>query len=267
MPIGRHRRVCLVLQDSPDSHEIVGASGCRAGPIMAQWMRRRACVAWRFVNQRGNRLLPVIVTIDGPAGAGKSTVARELARRLGFRYLDTGAMYRAVALAGLRRGVDWQHAESLAKLSQQIVLDGEDVTETVRSLEVTAVTRYAANNPEVRRRLVELQQGVAAGQDIVTEGRDQGTVVFPDAACKIFLTAGPEERARRRLHDLQARGESASLDEGLRAQDRRDRDDATRTVGPLVPAADAVEVSTDGLTRQQVVDRLESLVRSRFHAR
>jgi cytidylate kinase len=227
------------------------------------------CVEWIFVN----RLSAVIVTIDGPAGAGKSTVARELARRLGFRYLDTGAMYRAVALAGLRRGVDWLHAESLADLvqrielrvaGQRIFLDGEDVTEAVRSLEVTAVTRHAADNPAVRRRLVELQQAVAAGQDIVTEGRDQGTVVFPDARCKIFLTAGPEERARRRLRDLETRGESASLEEVLQAQDRRDREDATRAVGPLVPAADAVEVSTDGLSSQQVVDRLESFVRTRM---
>lgn len=215
---------------------------------------------------------PVIVTIDGPAGAGKSTVAQALARRLGFSYLDTGAMYRAVALGGLRRGVAWDRPEQLAELARQvdirvagdrIYLDGEDVTETVRSLEVTSVTRYAAGNSQVREHLVELQRAVAAGKDIVTEGRDQGTVVFPHAACKIFLTASPPERARRRLEDLAVRGETATLEEILAAQQRRDREDSTRAVGPLVQAPDAVEVLTDGLTVDEVVDRLEALVRKR----
>lgn len=214
----------------------------------------------------------MIVTIDGPAGAGKSTVAQALARRLGFRYLDTGAMYRAVALAGLRRHLDWSQPDQLALLTpqldirvtdQRITLDGEDVTEAVRTLQVTAVTRYAADNPRVREHLVVLQRAVAAGQDIVTEGRDQGTVVFPDAACKIFLTASAEERARRRLRDLDAQGEVITLERVLAAQQRRDREDVSRPVGALFPAADAIEVCTDGLTLQQVVDQLEALVRAR----
>jgi cytidylate kinase len=143
----------------------------------------------------------MIITIDGPAGAGKSTVARALARRLGFRFLDTGAMYRAVALAGLRQGLDWDVPGDLARLAQtldiriendRIHLNGEDVTETVRSTEVTAVTRYAAQNPVVREHLVALQRQVAGKENLVTEGRDQGTVVFPNAELKIFLTAsGP----------------------------------------------------------------------------
>ena len=214
----------------------------------------------------------MIITIDGPAGAGKSSVARALARRLGFRFLDTGAMYRAVALAGMRRGIDWDWPAELARIAREveirvdgerIFLDGEDVSEAIRTTDVTAVTRYAADNPAVREHLVALQRAAAAGADIVTEGRDQGTVVFPNAECKIFLTASPEERARRRLRDLESQGEPASFEQVLAAQDRRDREDASRAVGPLVPAADAVEVCTDGLTLEEVVTRLEALVRSK----
>jgi cytidylate kinase len=214
----------------------------------------------------------MIITIDGPAGAGKSTVARALARRLGFRYLDTGAMYRAVALAGLRRGVDWRQPEDLARLARQvklevreerIFLDGEDVTQAVRSSEVTAVTRFAADNPQVREHLVELQREAACGQDVITEGRDQGTVVFPDAPYKIFLTASAEVRARRRVGDFRSHGETRTIEQVLTEINRRDRQDAVRPVGPLRRAADAIEVSTDGLDIEQVVDRLEAIVRSR----
>lgn len=215
----------------------------------------------------------MIITIDGPAGAGKSTVARMLARRLGFRFLDTGAMYRAVALAGLRRGFDWDVPDELARLAQtldlrvtgdRMMLDGEDVTEAVRTSEVTAVTRYAADNCRVREQLVELQRALAAGSDVVTEGRDQGTVAFPDAECKIFLTAGPEERARRRWQDLQLQGEPVSIEQVQASQRRRDREDAARAVGPLAAAPDAVEVCTDGMTLDEVVDRLERLARERM---
>ncbi len=214
----------------------------------------------------------MIVTIDGPAGAGKSTVAKALAGRLGFDFLDTGAMYRAVALAGLRRGVDWGRPEQLAQLAAQVsielacgrmLLDGEDVTAAVRSQEVTAVTRHAADNPEVRARLVELQRRAARGRNVVTEGRDQGSLAFPDAECKIFLTASPEERSRRRVEDLRAQGDRATFEDVLAAQNRRDEEDRSRPVGPLVRAPDAVEVRTDGLAIDQVVDRLEAIVRSR----
>jgi len=184
-------------------------------------------------------------------------------------------MYRAVALAGMRRGVDWDRPEQLAQLAQtldiklvgeKVLLDGEDVTEAVRSSAVTAVTRHAADNPQVRRHLVGLQRAAAGNDDVVTEGRDQGTVAFPRAACKIFLTAGAEERARRRLRDLQNQGEAATLEEVLAAQQLRDRRDRTRGVGRLVAAVDAREVCTDGMTVEEVVDRLEAIAREAGHA-
>ena len=217
----------------------------------------------------------MVVTIDGPAGAGKSTVARALAERLGFAFLDTGAMYRTIALAGLRQNVDWNDPAALAAIAQEISIDvtedlvllnDEDVTREIRTGKVTAVTRHAADNVAVRERLVELQRRAAQGRDMVTEGRDQGTVVFPDAACKFFVTASPEERARRRAQDLAARGEETPLEEVLAAQDARDQQDEARPVGGLCKAADSIEVLTDGLSPEQVVDKLEQLVRQRQEA-
>ena len=215
----------------------------------------------------------MIVTIDGPAGAGKSSAAHALARRLGFRFLDTGAMYRAVALAALRQHLDWDDPAALAELARRLkielthngtLLDGQDVTGDLRSRVVTSATHYAASNPAVREILVVSQRQAAGSDDVVSEGRDQGTVVFPQAECKIFLTATPAERARRRLRDLEARGEKLSLEEVLFEQDERDRRDAERDVGPLVAADDAVIFSTDGLSADEVVDRLEALVRARM---
>jgi len=214
----------------------------------------------------------MIVTIDGPAGAGKSTVARALAARLGFEYLDTGAMYRAVALAGLRRGVDWNEPGQLAALAltlsiepagDRMVLDGEDVSLAIRTQEVTEVTRYAADNVAIREHLVAQQRRWAASRNVVTEGRDQGTLVFPDAACKIYLTASARQRAERRLRDLESQGERATLASVLAAQAARDLGDAARDVGRLAKAPDAIEVSTDGLSIDEVVDRLAELVQAR----
>jgi cytidylate kinase len=213
----------------------------------------------------------MIVTIDGPAGAGKSSAARRLARRLGFRFLDTGAMYRAVALAGLRQNAVWGDEQQLARVAEslsfeltddRVLMNGEDVTQAIRTLEITTLTQFAADNQAVRRRLTDLQRQFAAGRDVVTEGRDQATVVFPNAECKIFLTAGEEERARRRFQDLQARGEEVDFEEVLRKQRHRDQRDRERSFGGLVMAPDSIEVLTDGLTPDQVVDRLEQLVRS-----
>lgn len=215
----------------------------------------------------------MIVTIDGPAGAGKSSVARALAQRLRFRFLDTGAMYRAVALAAMRRGLAWDEPDALAELArrveltwddERILLDGDDVSEAIRSSEVTAATHYAANNAGVRTELVRMQRAAVGNDDVVAEGRDQGTVAFPQAECKIFLTASPAERARRRLQELQARGESPSFDELLAQQNARDASDSTRAVGPLIAAEDAVHVVTDGLDLEQVVARLEEVVRSKM---
>ncbi len=211
----------------------------------------------------------MIVTIDGPAGAGKSSAARALARRLGFKFLDTGAMYRAVALAAKRRQIDWTDPAALAALARElsielagerVLLDGEDVTAVIRTGEITRLTRYAADNPEVRAHLIVLQREAAAEQDVVTEGRDQGTLVFPDAQCKIFLTASPEERARRRLEDLARRGEALAFEDVLAQQEQRDEQDRRRPFGTLRPAEDAIELSTDGLSPEEVVRRLESLV-------
>ncbi len=215
----------------------------------------------------------MIVTIDGPAGAGKSTIAQALAHRLGFRFLDTGAMYRAVALAAMESGLDWDQPEALVALAATLDLridasgvriNGRDVTQEIRTPEVTAVTRYAANNPGVRAILVEQQRRMASDDNVVTDGRDQGTVVFPHAECKIYLTATPEERARRRAKELVAKGQAVSYEDVLRDQNRRDASDAGREVGPLVAAADAVEVPTDGLTPEQVLDRLARLVREKL---
>ena len=211
----------------------------------------------------------MIITIDGPAGAGKSSVARRLAQRLGFYFLDTGAMYRAVALAALRRGIDVSQPDLLAALvdeldirvdGDRVLLDGEDVGQAIRTSEVTALVSAVADHPRVRQRLVQLQRQAAEGRNIVTEGRDQGTVVFPDADLKIFLTASPEVRARRRQAELLARGESIELDELLQQIKERDRRDQSRQVGPLRKAGDAVEINTDSLSLDEVVDRIEALV-------
>jgi cytidylate kinase len=214
----------------------------------------------------------MIVTIDGPAGAGKSSAARGLARRLGFRFLDTGAMYRAVTLAARERGLDLADSVKLADLVRQVrvelagdrvLLDGRDVTDAIRRFEIAAATQYAADNPAVRSQLVLWQRSAATGADVVTEGRDQGTVVFPHAECKIFLTADEVERARRRHGDLLARGEDIPFDEVLANQRMRDQRDASRAVGALVKADDAIEFSTDGLSPDEVITRLEEIVRSK----
>lgn len=215
-------------------------------------------------------MVAMIVAIDGPAGAGKSSVSRLLAERLGFQFLDTGAMYRAVALAALERRLGDGDAAEIAAMTpglqldfsgDRVLLNGRDVTADIRTSRVSAAVYLAADNPQVREKMVELQRQIAGTRDTVSEGRDQGTVAFPHAKCKIFLTATPEERARRRHAELKARGEEISFEEVLAQNAARDLRDSTRAVGRLIKADEAVEVYTDGMTTEEVIDRLEEIVR------
>ena len=215
----------------------------------------------------------MIVTIDGPAGAGKSSAAKRLAERLNFSFLDTGAMYRAVTLAGREQGIDLADEKALAAVAERVqlaltndrvIMDGSDVTSAIRTFEITALTRHAADNKGVRSRLTALQREFAQGRDIITEGRDQATIVFPDAEVKIYLTASERQRAKRRFEDLRRRGEAIDFDAVLKRQHRRDEEDMAREVGRLAKAPDSIEVDTDDLTPEEVVDRLESIVRERM---
>ena len=214
----------------------------------------------------------MIVAIDGPAGAGKSSVARRLAHRLGFQFLDTGAMYRAITYAALRRKLGPADQDAIAEMAQKIslimhddrvLLDGFDVTALIRTSEVAAQVYLAADNRRVRERLVQLQREFASGNDTVTEGRDQGTIAFPHAECKIFLTASAEERALRRHAELKHRGEAVSYEEVLEQLNERDRRDTEREFGALRRADDAVDVCTDGLTADEVIAKLEAIVLQR----
>ncbi|MFO0844020.1 MAG: (d)CMP kinase [Gemmataceae bacterium] len=215
----------------------------------------------------------MIVTIDGPAGAGKSSAAKALAGRLGFEFLDTGAMYRAVALAATRAGVALDDHAALEALlvrvrlempAGRVVLDGEDVSGLIRTPEVSAGSSVVAASAAVRPRLAALQRRLAEGRDVVCEGRDQGTVVFPDAGCKFFLVADPEERLRRRARELEARGAAVDLDALRRDQAERDRRDAGRQLAPMRPADDAVLLDSTALTLEQVVGRMEQETRRRM---
>ncbi|MFL5338647.1 MAG: (d)CMP kinase [Gemmataceae bacterium] len=212
----------------------------------------------------------MIITIDGPAGSGKSTTARALAGRLGFEVLDTGAMYRAVALAVLRSRAaesDVAGLEAVIAGCQldvapgRVLLNGEDVTGQIRTAEVTSAASRLAAVPEVRRFLVGLQRQIGRNRNMVSEGRDQGTVVFPDAARKFFLHADPAERARRRWLELRGRGVDVTLEAVLADQNARDQRDASRDASPMTPAADAVVIDTTHLTLPDVLERMEQEIR------
>ncbi|AMA73596.1 cytidylate kinase [Aneurinibacillus thermoaerophilus] len=220
------------------------------------------------------------IAIDGPAGAGKSTVAQLVAKRLCVLYVDTGAMYRAVTLTALKQGcsVEDEHGlrELLDKMNltletkkgiQRVYVDGEDVTEAIRSPEVTRCVSTVAAHPLVREKLVEMQRKMASTQDVVMDGRDIGTAVLPDAELKIFLTASIEERARRRFQELEQKGITVDYSQLLHDIAERDRKDSERRTAPLKKAKDAVLVDTTGLTIEQVVDRIVELHREKVGER
>lgn len=215
----------------------------------------------------------MIVTIDGPAGSGKSTAARGLAVRLGFQFLDTGAMYRVVALRCLELSVPWSNHSAAGDVAAQVdiafkqcrvLADGVDVTDAIRTSEVTRGASVVAMNPEVRQAMVRVQRRLAEGGSIITEGRDQGTIVFPQAECKFFLTAEPATRALRRQRDLEGQGTYVPVEEMLSQIQERDQRDQTRNVAPLRAADDAVHVDTSGLSEGEVLDLLERLVREKM---
>ena len=198
----------------------------------------------------------MLIAIDGPAGAGKSTVARAVADALGFTYLDSGAMYRCVALAELR-GADDPLECPIELAPGHVTLAGEDVTEAIRAPEVSEHASLVAARPEVRGHLVALQRAMIRNGDYVAEGRDIGTVVAPDAELKVFLTASPQERARRRAAEL-----GVDPDTVLSEQRERDTRDATREHSPLQPAPDALRVDTTGLSIDEVVQRIARLAQA-----
>ena len=215
----------------------------------------------------------MIVTIDGPAGAGKSTVTRLLAEQLGFEFLDTGAMYRAVTWAALARGIELTDAAALADLAQsmevkfdgeQVFVDGRDVTSEIRHPNVTRHVVSIADAVAVRMHLVELQRQLANTGNFVCEGRDQGTVAFPDAFCKIYLTASSRYRAQRRVEQLESVGAFVDYDQIIREQNLRDQQDRDRPVGRLQKASDAIEFNTDDKSIEEVVSELLAIVRAKL---
>lgn len=212
----------------------------------------------------------MIITIDGPAGAGKSSVARELARRLGVHFLDTGSMYRAVAFAVRAADIDPDDEAQVADLLERLTLEfapgkvqlnGQELTGIIRSPEVTALSSRLAAHAPVRAYLVVRQQAIGRDYSLVTEGRDQGTVVFPNADHKFFLLADPLERARRRHKDLLTRGIEISFDDVVNAQAERDQRDASRHAGPMKPAADAVIIDSTRRSLDEVLALMEAEVR------
>lgn len=219
----------------------------------------------------------MIITIDGPAGSGKSTASRGLAKQLGIAYLDTGATYRAVTWKAMELGIDLKDPHALAEVARKmlieqipnhdairVLVDGQDVSKDIRTQDVTNNTRYAAASPEVREVLVELQRQIGKQLgSFVTEGRDQGTVVFPDADLKIYLNASCEERASRRTEELRQAGEDADYETVLKDIEERDQQDRNREVGPLVKPQDAVVVNTSGRTIEEVQQQLVQLAKER----
>jgi cytidylate kinase len=217
----------------------------------------------------------MIVAIDGPSGAGKSTLAKHIAKELGFTYLDTGAIYRALALKILRRGVDLDDTAALNAIVNdsdidlrgrngqlQVFLDGEDVSAAIRTPEVSQMASKASAIAMVRRRLLDLQRALGRRDNVVAEGRDIGTVVFPDAQVKIYLDASIEERARRRCDELRAAGREVSLAETISEMEERDKRDSQRDIAPLRKADDAFVLDSSGLTAEGVAEKVLQIIKS-----
>lgn len=215
----------------------------------------------------------MVVAIDGPAGSGKSTVSKILARKLGFMYLDTGAIYRALAYVALKKKIPLDDGKLLAELAktmqiefkqdeqgQRVIVNGEDVSEKIRTEEVGMAASKVSMHPEVREALLGIQRDFGEKGNLVAEGRDMGTVVFPNAEVKVFLTASPEVRAQRRYLELKEKGINTTLEEVLKSVIERDRQDSTRSVAPLKPASDAVIIDTSNMSIEEVVNSIMRLV-------
>ncbi|MCX7703443.1 MAG: (d)CMP kinase [Planctomycetota bacterium] len=207
----------------------------------------------------------MIVALDGPAGAGKSTVAKLLAEKLGFFYLDTGALFRAVTLAAIEAGANLENEDELESLARSIkvefdgrrtLLNGKDVSDSIRRESVTERVKFVARFPKVRAVVAEIEKRLASGKNVVVEGRDATTVVFPYADVKFYLDASSPERARRRYEEMKRRGEKVSFEEVMRAIEERDRSDFGRECAPLRASPDAVRVDTTSLSIEEVVERL-----------
>jgi len=219
---------------------------------------------------------PLVIAIDGPAGAGKSTVAQKVAERLGLTYVDSGATYRAFALKVLQSGIAPDDARSVAKLVAltdiriamdglqfRVFVDGQDVTDKIRTPDVTLASAKVSRLPEVRAKLVAVQRDCAVGRGVVMEGRDIGTMVFPNASLKVFLQADPVERARRRLKQDSKKGRSATLAQTAEEIALRDQLDAERKISPLVAAPDAYQIDSTNLAADQVVEKILDLARQK----
>lgn len=222
-------------------------------------------------------MVTVQIAIDGPAGAGKSTISKTAAKELGYIYIDTGAMYRAVGLAALRRGKNPKVTEEVESIldsfvieirheggEQRIYLDGEDVSSEIRRPEVSVAASDVAVIPAVRLKLVELQRQLAEKENVIMDGRDIGTYVLPNAKVKIFLTASLEERARRRFEELQQKGDPSTLEEVQKDMAYRDKNDSGRDFAPLKPAEDSIILDTTGNTLEQSVEQILHLIREKI---
>lgn len=216
----------------------------------------------------------VNIAIDGPAGAGKSTISKMLAGNIGYVYVDTGALYRSVGLFALKNGVDTADRQGVIKLlpkislelkfqdaAQHVYLNGEDVSSLIRSPEVSMAASKVSSYPEVRKFLLGLQKDIASKNNVVMDGRDIGTVVLPNAKIKIFLTASPEDRARRRYEEMLQRGEKAEYSEVLADIIKRDSADSGRKIAPLKPAEDAILIDTTGFELEKSLEKITSVVK------